>query len=123
MSLSAIWERAIFRAWGQDTVNFSLAVPAAGDFNVVLRLPWQGFIQSLTGKTSAGTVTGTLKINAQAIANLTGITQTVAALQTIATPNDPTTVFQAGDALVYTITGVAAPGILDLTVNWQRTGK
>ena len=122
MALSAVWERALYRAWDQDTVNISIAVPAVQDYNLVLRLPWQGTIYSLTGKTSAGTVTGSLKVNAAAIANLTGLVFTTSSVQTVATPGS-TTIFNAGDALVLSVSAVAAPGTLDLTVNWQRTGK
>ncbi len=99
-----------------DYISGLIVNPANQDYRFVERLPFGVTLTSFSGKTSTGTLTSTLKINA------TSVTNGALAVTTVQSTITPTAlnVAASGDTLVLTVSAVSAPANFSWTAVYTR---
>lgn len=100
-----------------DFFSGIIAVPANGDYRLVVQLPYGVTINSVTTRSTAGSCTATVKINATALGGAANAVSTTEQEQTHTTSN----VAAAGDDIVLTVSANAACANMSFTIKFTRT--
>lgn len=100
-----------------DFISGVIKAPANQDYRIIERIPYATTLTSFTAKTTAGTVTAALKINASAVTGGSVNATTTAASVSPSSSN----VMAAGDALVMTTSSVSTASDLSFTAVFTRT--
>lgn len=99
-----------------DFISGVIRTPLAQDYRIVELVPYGMTLTNFTAKTSAGTVTATLKINSTAVT--TGAIN-VTSTQASVTPS-AANVAAENDALVLTLSSVSSALDLSFTIEFTR---
>lgn len=99
-----------------DFISGHIRTPLAQDYRIIERAPYGMTFSNFTAKTSAGTITATLKINSTAV---TGGAISVTSTAASSTPS-ALNVAVEGDALVLTLSSVSSALDLSFTVEFTR---
>lgn len=99
-----------------DFISGHIRTPLAQDYRIIEKIPYGMTFTGFTAKTSAGTITATLKINSTAIT--TGAIN-VTSSQASVTPT-AANVAVAGDALVLTLSSLSSALDLSFTTTFTR---
>jgi hypothetical protein len=100
-----------------DFISGLITAPTNQDYRIVEKLPFAITVTSFSAKTSTGTVTAALSINAAAI---TGGSLNASSTQTTVTPSALNTA-AIGSALVLTGSATTGPANLSFTVVYTRS--
>ena len=99
-----------------DFISGVIRTPLAQDYRIIEKIPYAMTLTGFTAKTSAGTVTATLKLNSTAVTDgAIGVTST----QGSVTPS-AANVAAINDALVLTLSSLSSARDLSFTVKFTR---
>lgn len=100
-----------------DFISGGIKVPANQDYRIIEKAPFGMTLSEFTGKTSAGTLTATLKINTTAV---TGGALSVTGTQSSGTLTAANAV-TANDVVVITVSAVSSATDFSWVVKYSRT--
>jgi hypothetical protein len=120
MPLLDPWEIGVLEALGTDGISGEIAAPANGSYTVFVKAPFACTITGLSSKTSAGTLTCAVTVNAVAVDGLTAVAVTTASVQTPTTQFTTTAQVAAGDIIALTVSAVAGAANFAYVVDYRR---